>query len=372
MTTKNIESISYCPGGDETFDLFHKLYDDRNMDLPLATFEVPSPALQKYEAQYPEGPVAEYPKPEDRIAWWDEFLKERLQIRDDRVPSAYLSEFDQGLYGALIGGEPEFVSDPELGRISSMVRPIFGSVEEWNPPPLSKDHPWFKIYENQLKVFAKESEGKFGISHFILIDSLNYVCEAFGATNGFYAIIDDLEFVKSLYQFSLEVNCMVMDAFFEHIPLVKGGTCSNIGEWIPGGRIVSESIDCYHMMSADDFNKSGREPVEDIFERYDGGVLHIHSNGHHLIEHAATLKGLKMIKLKNDLGAPPCWQIQDEMRAKAGTMPLVIHAEFAEFAEAVDKGKVMGGFHYMIKRAPDIDSVNRVMDKLRKLRESVL
>ena len=66
---------------------------------------------------------------------------------------------------------------------------------------------------------------------------------------------------------------------------------SNFAQWVPG-RIVSESIDPYHMTSVDYFEQWGREPAERILRHFDGGVIHIHGNGRHLLEAAATLQGL--------------------------------------------------------------------------------
>ena len=55
----------------------------------------------------------------ERARFWDSLLKEKMLCKDDDIPAAYLSEFDQGLYGALIGGEIQFLNDTGTGWISS-------------------------------------------------------------------------------------------------------------------------------------------------------------------------------------------------------------------------------------------------------------
>ena len=88
-------------------------------------------------------------------------------------------------------------------------------------------------------------------------------------------------------------------------------------EWIPG-RIVSESVDPFHMTSIDYFEKWGREPVERILAAFDGGVLHIHGNGRHLLEAVSTLRGLKAVFLADDLHFPPAFSVLGKLRRRLG------------------------------------------------------
>ena len=55
---------------------------------------------------------------------------------------------------------------------------------------------------------------------------------------------------------------------------LAGGTLSNFAQWIPG-RIVSESVDPFHMTSVAYFETWGREPAERILSRFDGGVVRV-------------------------------------------------------------------------------------------------
>ena len=69
--------------------------------------------------------------------------------------------------------------------------------------------------------------------------------------------------MREAIEFAFQLNVEVQRTFFQHAPLLAGGTCSNMVEWIPG-RIVSESVDPFHMTSVDYFEQWGREPVERI------------------------------------------------------------------------------------------------------------
>ena len=133
------------------------------------------------------GPVP-VPRPESRIAFWDRLLAEQRGVEDDAIPAAYLSEMDQGLYGGMLGGEVR-VHGPSGERLDFLdgraaagrlvgVRPGCGSTRQT---------PWFQRYLQQLDVFVRGAAGRFGISHFILIDSLNFVFELVGATETYMA-----------------------------------------------------------------------------------------------------------------------------------------------------------------------------------------
>ena len=118
----------------------------------------------------------------------DECFRERAGIEDDSIPSAYLSEIDQGLYEALIGGDVRFLCDTGWGWISSMVPPVLPDWGELDGSSFDAHHPWFRHYQEYLDLFVLGAEGSFGISHFILISGLNFVFELVGATETYLAL----------------------------------------------------------------------------------------------------------------------------------------------------------------------------------------
>jgi len=166
--------LRYCPDGWQRLERLRGLYEKRLQDRILACMEVPTQAVRRFAARYSDGPT-ERPDLNDRVAFWDALLAERATVLDDSVPAAYLSELDQGLYGGIVGGEVRFMAHPENGWISSMVLPI---LKEWSDlEKLSINHKsdLYQFYLLELELFRCGAEGKFGISHFILIDSLNFV-----------------------------------------------------------------------------------------------------------------------------------------------------------------------------------------------------
>ena len=363
--------LRYKPGGYDVLERLRRLYEERAQDIILATMDIPSPTQQKMSARYATG-FCDYPDPYERAIYWDGRFREKIEVEDDSIPNAYLSEMDQGLYGGLLGGKARFLSVPEMGRVSSMVEPL---LEEWSEfdrlpvfDPDQKDNKWLQRYLHQMQVFVEESRGNWAISHFVLIDGLNFAFELRGATETYLGVIDFPETVERIIDYAHDLNVNIQDIFFDAVPLVQGGTASTLAEWIPG-RIVFESIDPFHMTSVDYFEEWGREPAERMMTHYDGGVIHIHGNGRHLLRAASTLKGMKAIWLGDDLGFPPVHSILDWVKKETGDAPLIVdNIDYEDFCRALDEHRLPGGVLYHVSGAPGVDAANRRMEQVRRYR----
>ena len=361
-----MQTLQYKPNALEVTRRLRDLYERRAGDRIFARMHVPSKTLDAFRRQHASG-YCELPDLNERIEYWDRLLAENAQVEDDDIPAAYLTEMDQGLYGALVGGEVRFQCDTDIGWISSMVVPLWKDWSQFEELRFDRDDPWFARYVDQLDLFIQRADGKFGISHFILIDALNFAFELVGATETYMGLETEPEIIRKVIDFAYTLNTAVQDCFFDRAVLFDGGTCSNKAIWVPG-RVVSESIDPYHMTSVDYFERWGREPVERILSHYDGGVLHIHGNGRHLLEAACSIKGARVIEMGDDKGFPLSIDIADELRGRAGDMPLTVLVDFARFVERLDRHDLPGGVLYEVQNAPDANSANRCMEKVRAYR----
>jgi hypothetical protein len=350
--------LRYCPHQTETLERLRRLYHERAQDIILASFQTPSVALVEYATKRTPG-ICDYPDPQERANFWDTYLRERAVIYDDTIPSAYLSEMDQGLYGALVGGEPQFIFDAERGWVSSMVAPLLRDWSEFERLTFDAEHPWFQRYLKQLQIFAQTARDKFGVSHFILIDGLNFVFELVGATQTYLSLLDHPELVHRATRLAFEINTRVHRAFFDNVPLLEGGTCSNFAQWIPG-RIVSESVDPFHMTSAKYFEQWGRANVEKMLAQFDGGVIHIHGNGRHLIDVVCTVKGLKALALLDDEGFPLAFDLLPDIKKRTGDLPLIVKVDFDLFRRAFEGHLLPGGVFYKVQNVPDAATANHL------------
>jgi hypothetical protein len=364
--------LAYKPNAGETLERLTRLVDRQALDRILAAFIMPSEAMKDFQKHYTGGFISEYPEPHERIAFWDRFLAERRKLEDDNIPSAYPSEFDQGLYGGLLGGEVRFLSMVQdgyvgSGWISSMVSPLLKDWSGFEGLSWDEGHVWFQRYKNQLRIMNESSRGKFGVAHIIVIDSLNFVYELVGATETYVSLYEQPQMVHRAVDFAYNLNAKIHDTFFDSIDPLHGGTCAWEVPWVPG-RIVSESLDPFHMTSIDDFEKWGREPVERMISRYDGGTLHLHANGWHLLEAGCSIKGVKAILLVNEKDHAPAIERIHELRKRAGTMPLSIHVEYGTFAQMLDSHTLPCGIFYYVSGAPGFDAANACMEKVRAYR----
>ncbi len=356
------KNLEYCPYLEETAARLKKWLDER-APIVLASFQVPSKTLEEFRASHPAGPC-EFPELEERAIFWDRYLSEKRAIFDDSVPSAYLSEMDQGLYGGMVGAKPHFIYDPETGWISSMVMPFMNEWAEFPHLRLDDDAEWFCLFKKQLAIFADGASGKFGLSHFILINGINFLFELFGATRAYVEMLEHPEQVRLVLDFAFELNKKVQAFFFENAPFVCGGTCSNMAQWLPG-RIVSESVDPFHMASTACFDEWGRGVLERIFSEFDGGVVHIHGNGRHLLDAIRDVRGLKAVYLGDDRGYPLAFEVLPQLRRQLGDMPLVCSVPYESFRDALRNRELTGGVLYNVRQTPGEKEANTLMDAVR-------
>lgn len=163
------------------------------------------------------------------------------------------------------------------------------------------------------------------------------------------------------------MNAWVQDQFFERVGPFCGGTCSNMVQWAPG-RIVSESVDPYHVTSVDTFEEWGRAPIERMYARYDGGVLHLHGNGRHLLEAVTTLKGLKALYLGDDRGFPRAIDALDALHVRRGAVPIVLATDVDTFQRKLRKRELAGGVLYSIMDPLPAERINEAMTEVRAYR----
>lgn len=356
--------LGYCPAGEQVLCRLRQLYQEQQQKVVLARMNVPSRALAEFARRNKAG-YCDYPDIRERLEFWDKCMREHMAVHDDSIPSAYLTEMDQGLYGGLFGGDVRFLCDPDMGWISSMVPPILKEWSEFDKLSFSTDHEWYHRYMNQLNMFVQASRGKYGVSHFILINGLNFIFELVGATQTYLDLVENPEMIPKAIDLAHTVNLRIHRKFFEKVPLIEGGTCSNFAQWLPG-QIVSESLDPFHMTSVDYFERWGREPIERIFSQFDGGIIHIHSNGRHLLKAASTLKGLKAIYLVNERHSPPAFEVLGDLKRQVGDVPVICPVKYPAFYQALKDHTLVGGVFYDVHDVPDVTTANSCMTLVRK------
>ena len=155
-----MNGLAYKANAAEVFERLRLLTAREAQDRIFAAFILPTQAMKGFQRQYSGGFSTEYPDPEERIRFWDRHLSERRLIEDDSIPAAYPSEFDQGLYGGILGGDVRFLSLPDdgyvgSGWISSMVPPLLADWSEFERLRFDENSLWYQRYLRQLKLHAR-------------------------------------------------------------------------------------------------------------------------------------------------------------------------------------------------------------------------
>ena len=82
------------------------------------------------------------------------------------------------------------------------------------------------------------------------------------------------------------------------------------------------------------------------------GLMHANLGGYHI----------------GDIEFTAAFDVVDQLRARAGNMPLSVRAEFGPFVEKLDRHELPGGILYEVQNVPDVASANRCMEKVRAYR----
>lgn len=122
------------------------------------------------------------------------------------------------------------------------------------------------------------------------------------------------------------------------------------------------------MTSVDDYEQWGKKNVEKIFHEFDGGVIHIHSNGRHLLKNVSQLKGLKAIRLFDEKDNPAAFDVLNDLKEHAGDVPLIVNVDDNKLEKCLKENSLPGGVLYMVDSLKNADEVNSIMEKVRKYR----
>lgn len=359
-------TLDYRPYAAEAAKRLTALWSRTASDRIFADMKVQTEAMRRFAESHEDGPC-ERQRSEDRIVFWDKHLRELSNLEDDSVPFVYLTEFDQGIYAAALGAPIEYMMHSYNGWISSMTHPILDDFSDMSLWKLNPDAPILLELDDQLDIYSSHARGKFLIASFILIDAMNFVVEVRGATQAFIDTFERPDEVTRLMDFAYDLNVYIQERVQKKMDMFCGGIAINKAGWAPGTPVLF-SIDAYHLAGPDFYYQWGEPHLQKILDHFSGGVLHIHSNGHHLIEHAAKLKNLVGIDMQNEDWNPRSYELLGEIKQKSGDVPIMVECHFDELERDIDAHSLPGNTLYKVVDAPSVEEANRLMKKVRDYR----
>ena len=358
--------LLYKRNAREAADRLRMLWARRGQDRIFAHIEVPSRVLMEFAATHTDGPT-DYPDPCERIRFWDAFLAESRDVEDDWLPIAYLSEFDQGIVAGALGAPMRFMMHKDIGWVSSMCAPMLDSMDDADLLRPNPDGEPIKLLDEQCRVFAEAASGRFGIASFIVIDAMNFVAEMRGMTRAFEDVIDHPEAVSRLMDLAFDLNVFLQERVRSSVAGFMDGSFVNMGSWAPGTPVLF-SVDFYHMARPDFYYRWGEPHLQRLLGHFGGGLLHLHSNGRHLLKHVAELRHLVCIDLVDEDWNPRAYEELGARQREAGDTPLMVRCRREEFERDLDGGRLPGNVLYHVHNVSSVDQANRLMDKVGRYR----
>jgi len=296
---------------------------------------------------------------------WERYLTKLYNLEDDSTPTIYLSPYDQGLYGAILGAELVVDKPMRIERtpfwIGSMTKPLeHFSLEElgW-----SEENPWLERFRSDLRYVAERARGRFGVGVLMTIDALNFVAQVLGITKALIWLYRRPDDAKRLMEFAFELNVRLVEMQRDIIDFTyKGGVFDFYGGWLPR-RAVPMSVDLYNFCRPQMYTAMGRTYQQRLIDRFGGGIYHVHENGYHLIPELAKMRNVLAIWITDH--NVPIHKVK-ALREMAGSIPLIIDCTKHQFLRGLREKTIERGVMYNIK-AKNLSEANLLARKAKSL-----
>ena len=355
-----------------------------NREMPdriLARIYVRNPYLDKWlEEKGKSIPIEtdELPDTQDIFEMWDCKLRILRNIEDDSLPVMIPTEFDEGLYGGILGARMIYGFDPASGWFSSMAESFLDDYSDTSCLKIDESNFWFQELGRRLNLYKRLAAGKFGLSPIISIDALNFAVLSRGANLAMLDIYDNPSRLKDLFDFALEYTVRINTFQKEIIGSFKGGRFdgyAGFGSWFPGEEI-NISVDAFGLCSRETYEETGFEYSQKLIDEAGSAFLHIHGNAQHLLPVVTKLKGLRGIWICDEKPHP--FPMLSEIKKTTGDMPLVTECMLDEFREAMRTHTLPGGVFYIIRahkegecvlQSPAVETVAEANELMHSIKE---
>jgi len=286
---------------------------------------------------------------------WDNDFKKREFLLDDSIPCARVS-LGSSAFGGFLSGDIKFTST--FGGMSS---PILENPSEVSKLKIDTDNKWYKLQIEAVKYFSKKAAKLFAVSPTETIDGLNFAENILGP-RVYTDILDYPNEMRRIFDFALEFNIKLIEDQLKYISKYENGIISMDEEWMPG-KSVWMSVDANGNCSAELFRKTGKEYFVKMIEYFGGGKVHIHSNGHHLIEELVDIKNLFCIEIGDDVGLPRNFPRLKEIIKKTKRVPLKIACTKEELIDGIKNKSLPGNVMYWVRSGvKSIGEANKIVE----------
>ncbi|MCX6985567.1 MAG: hypothetical protein NT118_12590 [Lentisphaerae bacterium] len=284
----------------------------------------------------------------------------------DNIPLSYpTSQFGESIWSGFFGGKITFAGT-ENATWSSCEKPVMENLENFSFPDLPRDNFWIGKFLETSKYFVDNIGSICDYSPFIYYDCLNLLVELRGATNAYMDIYDYPELVTRFMDWSVDLNIKLYDL---QADIFRKTADNAIGGHPYKKYLMSHipnlSVDAYGLCDIETYRESGLEYHRKIVEYYGGGRIHIHANGRRLCKTIATIKGLCLCGLSDDIGYPHPWEMIETLKEELHPVPIELKIPFEIFIQRLNKKTLPGGVSYIldgVKRTEETEIMKKVFD----------
>jgi hypothetical protein len=309
------------------------------------------------------------PAAEQLFPLWEAYLTAFDSLEDDRIPSLYPNQYDQGIYGTLFGAQMHVNQAGLPNGASSNSLPLEDKTyPELLQLALHPDDEWVTRMESDLRCWSAKSAGRWGIAVPITIDGFN-LCMQIRGNQTMLDIYDRPGELKCFLQAGVKLNIDLVERARAAIGMGAGGGVYDFfnAGWMPGNA-VPMSVDCYNMCGAEIYGEFGRPYQQQLIDHFGGGNFHVHGNARHLLPELARLKGCIVAAIGDDGSPVSALDDLEEIKNQIGLITPVVACSPGRFRQKLHDRSLMGGVYYDVGPLPDIDEANRLMDWVRRYR----
>jgi hypothetical protein len=237
-----------------------------------------------------------YPKPEavDDYSKYhtdpDFFIRKRLyevysrKYHGDAFPATWPS-ITGGYLGVLLGAKVECLADGVVWNY-----PVIDDLKRPQDIMIQRDSPWYRLTMEQLAILEQHRD-KFMINmpdYHGISDALVSIRGAEGLA---YEMIDEPESVHEAAERVLSAWGNAYDEVYDKIAGFQSGSCICLGMWHPG-RIEVVQEDFAELISVDQFNEFFRPYDEELCQKMDATIFHLHNTMTRYQDVARQMKGI--------------------------------------------------------------------------------
>lgn len=298
--------MKYKPNIKEVIERYKAFWDKDKLDRIPIRIRFPVGSLQSHES-YLEGKNEKERTeekwedivldPERYFQYWDEQLKQRIELLDDSIPTAP-TDLGPALMGGIMGAEIKFENGTSWSE-----HPL-KNWDDMDKYSFTPDNKWVKLIKNMTKYFLKNSQGKFAVGLANLMGPADILTCLRGPNSVCLDLYEHPQELRRLSEKCVEAYIKTINIQFDLIPRYYDGTCEGYMIWTPG-RSNWLTCDISSILSPELYRNFFMEYDQQIVDELDNCWMHVHSGGAYMIEEFVKLKGLRGIQIVNDAPAGP-------------------------------------------------------------------